>query len=204
MMAGTRHSARCYGKSDPIDAACVARAALRERGLPEASLAGPEHDVRLLVDHRDDLPGERKRIRKRLRWHCHDLEIGLMLPPRVLDRYVWLERLEVALDRRAADHSSSPLDVLRRCRDITKDIRALERELHTRMRELAPELLEIPGCSAVCVAHPVGQTASASRFKVRRRSPCTSGWRRCRSRPDSRTVIASTAAATVASTPPST
>jgi len=43
MMAGARHSARCYGKSDPIAAACVARAALRERGLPEASLAGPEH-----------------------------------------------------------------------------------------------------------------------------------------------------------------
>ena len=40
-------SARTYGKSDPIDAACVARAALREPGLPEASLTGPEHDVRL-------------------------------------------------------------------------------------------------------------------------------------------------------------
>ena len=39
-------SARTYGKSDPIDAACVARAALREPGLPEASLTGPEHDVR--------------------------------------------------------------------------------------------------------------------------------------------------------------
>src|SRR5664280_3065992 len=36
MMAGARHSARSYGKSDPIDAACVARAALREPGLPEA------------------------------------------------------------------------------------------------------------------------------------------------------------------------
>ncbi len=58
MMAGTRSSARTYGKSDPIDAECVARAALRQPDLPAASLTGPEHDVRLLVDHRDDLVGE--------------------------------------------------------------------------------------------------------------------------------------------------
>src|SRR5450759_1164651 len=100
-------SARCYSKSDPIDAACVARAALREPGLPEACLAGPEQDVRLLVDHRDDLPGERKRIQKRLRWHCHDLEIGLVLPLRVLRplRVAGVSRSRP--DRLAADHSSS-------------------------------------------------------------------------------------------------
>ncbi len=51
--------------------------------------------MRLLVDHRDDLVEERKRIQKRLRWHCHDLEIGLELPARVLDRHVWLDLLEI-------------------------------------------------------------------------------------------------------------
>jgi transposase len=165
MMAGARHSARSYGKSDPIDAACVARAALREPGLPEASLTGPEHDVRLLVDHRDDLVDERKRIQKRLRWNCHDLEIGLELPPRVLDRYVWLDRLEGVLE--ALPQSTRrriALDQLRRCRDLTVEVRSLEREIRTRMRELAPDLLAIPGCSAICAAHLVGQTAGASRF----------------------------------------
>ncbi len=72
LMAGARSSARTYGKSDPIDAACVARAALREPDLPKASLAGPEQDVRLLVDHRDDLVGERQRIQKRLRWNLQN------------------------------------------------------------------------------------------------------------------------------------
>ena len=165
MMAGARHSARSYGKSDPIDAACVARAALREPGLPEACLAGPEQDVRLLVDHRDDLVDERKRIQKRLRWHCHDLEIGLALPPRVLDRYVWLDRLASILNalpegtrRRIA------MDQLGRVRELTKEIRSLERELRSRMDELSPDLLAIPGCSALCAAHLVGQTAGAARF----------------------------------------
>ncbi|MFA5844034.1 MAG: IS110 family transposase [Coriobacteriia bacterium] len=166
MMAGARHSARAYGKSDSIDAACVARAALREPDLPEATLTGPEHDVRLLVDHRDDLVDERRRIQKRLRWHCHDLEIGLDLPPRVLDRYVWLSRLEAVL---AAMPQSTrrriALAQLKHCRELTVEIRGLEREIRGRMRELAPDLLAIPGCSAVNAAHLVGQTAGASRFR---------------------------------------
>ncbi|MCE5190905.1 MAG: transposase [Actinomycetia bacterium] len=57
LMAGARASARAYRKSDGIDATCVARAALREPDLHEACLSGPEHDLRLLTDHRDD-PGE--------------------------------------------------------------------------------------------------------------------------------------------------
>src|SRR3954454_22331750 len=39
LMAGARHSARTRGKSDPIDALAIARAALREPDLPVA-----EHD----------------------------------------------------------------------------------------------------------------------------------------------------------------
>ena len=96
-MAKARASARSYGKSDPLDAECVARAALREPDLPEARLDGPERDLRLLSDHRDDLLAERRRIQLRLRWHLHDLELDLRLPPRALDRYVWLERTEAAL-----------------------------------------------------------------------------------------------------------
>lgn len=166
MMAGARRSARCHGKSDPIDAACVARAFLREPGLPEATVPGPASDLRLLTDHRDDLVGERKRIQKRLRWNCHDLELPLDLPPRVLDRQVWLARVEAALAalppsmrRRVA------LEQVRRCGELTRDIRVLERELRDLTAELAPELLAIPGCSAITAASLLGRVAGASRFK---------------------------------------
>jgi transposase len=62
-----------------VDAGCpgadalgiVARAALREPDLPVAQLDGPERDVRLFVDHREDLVAERTRIISRLRWHLH-------------------------------------------------------------------------------------------------------------------------------------
>ena len=67
-------SARTYGKSDPIDALAVARAALREPDLPAARLDGPDREVRLLVDHREALVAERTRIVNRLRWHLHELD----------------------------------------------------------------------------------------------------------------------------------
>lgn len=165
MMAGARTSARAYGKSDPIDAACVARAALRTPDLPAAALTGASHDVRLLVDHRDTLVAERRRTQTRLRWNCHDLELELELPPRVLDRYVWLDRLEAALG--ALPESTRrriALDQVSRCRELTTQIRALEREIRGLTRELIPELLAFPGCSAVGAAHLIGQTAGASRF----------------------------------------
>jgi transposase len=52
LMAHARDAARTYGKSDPIDALAVARAALREPDLPLARLDGPSRELRLLVDHR--------------------------------------------------------------------------------------------------------------------------------------------------------
>ena len=74
LMAHARDAARSYGKSDPIDALAVARAALREPQLPAARLAGPARQVRLLVDHRDNLVAERTRAINRLRWHLHELD----------------------------------------------------------------------------------------------------------------------------------
>jgi len=67
LMADARRSGREQGKSDPIDALAVARAALREENLPVARLDGEARELRLLVDHRDDLVAERTRIQSRWR-----------------------------------------------------------------------------------------------------------------------------------------
>lgn len=53
MMAEQRRIARTRGKSDPIDAAAVARAALREPGLPVASHNEASRELKLLVDRRE-------------------------------------------------------------------------------------------------------------------------------------------------------
>ena len=166
LMAKARASARTPGKSDPIDAECVARAALREPQLPAALPAGPEADLRLLCDHRDDLVGERKRAQSRLRWHLHDLGLELALPPRALDRYVWLARIEAGLAALPASmRSRIALELAGRCRELSREVRALEREIDALVRALAPELLALPGCSALSAAQLVGQVAGASRFR---------------------------------------
>src|SRR5690242_14208169 len=65
-----RRAGRTRGKSDPIDALAIARAALREPGL---SRPRPEEqryrELKLLVDHREDRVDERRRAQQRLRWH---------------------------------------------------------------------------------------------------------------------------------------
>src|SRR6266511_3325931 len=76
LMAPQRRAGRARGKSDPIDALAVARAALREPRLDrprpgEAAL----RELKLLVDHRDDLVDERRRAQQRLRWQLHDREL---------------------------------------------------------------------------------------------------------------------------------
>ncbi|MDA3935516.1 MAG: IS110 family transposase [Actinomycetota bacterium] len=165
LMAGTRRSARAYGKSDGIDAECVARAALREPDLPQACLSGLERDVRLLVDHRHDLVQERTRIQERLRWNVHDLDVGLDLPLRVLDRYVWLDRLEgTLLGLPETTLRRIATEQVGRCRDLTRQIRSLKREIDVLTRKLAQELLAIPGCSTLSAACLIGQTAGVSRF----------------------------------------
>ena len=86
LMAHARTAARTYGKSDPIDALAVARAALREPDLPAARLDGPARELQLLVDHRDDLVAERTRVINRLRWHLHELDPAVTPPARSLSR----------------------------------------------------------------------------------------------------------------------
>lgn len=55
LTAGTRKSARTYGKSDSIDALAVARTTLREPNLPRATHKPKLRELKLLVDHREDL-----------------------------------------------------------------------------------------------------------------------------------------------------
>lgn len=164
LMAGARRSSREPGKSDPIDALAVARAALRE-DLPTAHLDGPERDVRLLVDHRDDFVAERTRIENRLRWHLHELEPGSEPGARSLDRAVVLD----LLDRQLAPLSGTVARIARelvvRIRELTRLIDELEREIGRLVARLAPALLALPGCGALTAAKLIGETAGIGRFR---------------------------------------
>src|SRR5438093_4864609 len=101
LMAPERRAGRRRGKSDPIDALAVARAALREPGLSRPRPDEPAfRDLKLLVDHRDDLVDERRRMQQRLRWHLHQLDPTFAVPLRMLGRASHLERVSRWLARR--------------------------------------------------------------------------------------------------------
>jgi transposase len=165
LMAGARRSARQRGKSDPIDALAVARAALREPGLPEALLEGASRELRLLVDHREDLVAERTRSQNRLRWHLHELDPALEPPERSLDTLKVLDRLGRRLARR--EHSVQlriARELVSRCRELTRQANLLEREIEALVRREAPQLLALPGCGALTAAKLVGEVAGVGRF----------------------------------------
>jgi transposase len=165
LMAGARRSARRRGKSDAIDALAVARAALREPELPSARLEGASRELRLLLDHREDLVAERTRIQQRLRWHLHELEPELELPVGCLDRRVWLERLGRRLARRLQTAQVRICrELVGRCRELSGRARELERELAVLVSAHAPALLELPGCGVLTAAKLVGETAEVERF----------------------------------------
>jgi transposase len=165
LMAGARRSSREPGKSDPIDALAVARAALREPDLPVASLDGPERDVRLLVDHRDDLVSSRTQDQNRLRWHLHELMPGDEPAPRSLDRAHVLATLEQRLADEPGVVGRLARELVVRIRELTFAIDALEREIARMVAELTPTLLALTGCGPLTAAKLVGETAGIERFR---------------------------------------
>src|SRR3954469_3048803 len=178
LTAGARSSARELGKSDGIDAVAIARAALREGldRLPVARLAGPELEVRLLVDHRERLIGQRTALINDLRWQLHDLWPETAIPPRALIRAHWQDRLAGRLTR--AEQSARvriARDELRRIRELTRAINDLERELATLTVTLAPRLLAERGCGALTAAKLIGEIAGADRFATDAKLARTAG-----------------------------
>lgn len=166
LMAGARRSSREPGKSDPIDAMAVARAALRE-DLPVATLDGPDREVRLLVDHREDLVAERTRAQNRLRWHLHELDPGNEPAARSLDRAVVLAALERDLAPAPGTVGRIARELVGRIRALTHEINDLEGEIGRLVAGLTPTLLEMVGCGPLTAAKLVGEAAGVGRFRSR-------------------------------------
>ena len=165
LMAHARDSARTYGKSDPIDALAVARAALRHPDLPAAQLDGRARELRLLVDHREDLVAERTRCLNRLRWHLHELDPAWDPPARSLRSYKNLDAVAVRLATLEGPVARIAREIVAHARALTVRERTLEAEITVLVRDLAPTLLFVAGVGALTAAKIVAETADVLRFK---------------------------------------
>jgi transposase len=168
LTAPERRAGRARGKSDSIDALAAARASLREPRLdrPRAGEARLR-ELKLLVVHRDDLVDERRRAQQRLRWHLHELDPTLAVAPGALDRAVQLERVSRWLARREQTVLVRiARDLVGRCRSLTRAILELERELAAMTAQIAPALLELPGCGALTAAKLLAEIGPIERFQT--------------------------------------
>jgi transposase len=160
LMAHARDGARSYGKSDAIDALAVARTALREPQLPQARLDGPERELRLLVDHREDLVAERTRVINRLRWHLHELDPAGEPKPGALTRQHTLEQLAETLTEAEGLVAQLACELVRRCKQLTLEIQTLEQRSPPASRRSRPH------CSRSAAAAPSAQPRSSARQPI--------------------------------------
>jgi transposase len=163
-----RRAGRERGKSDPIDALAVARVALREPDLARPRPGEERYrELKLLVVDRDDLIDERRRAQQRLRWHLHQIDASFVVPAGALDRMVWLERVGRWLSRRPrVVQVRLARDLLGRCRSLTRMILDLDRELETLSAQMAPALLELPGCGGLTAAKLLAEIGPIERFRT--------------------------------------
>jgi transposase len=167
LMGEARRSGRERGKSDSIDALATARAAVRHPELPAAFLEGPERDLRLLVDLREDYVAERTRLQNRLLWDLHELMPGYAVAPRSLSRIstvITVAEVLRGLEGMVADIAR---ERLMRINELSVRINELEAAIAARTKVLAPSLLDLQGCGALTAAKILGETARAGRFSSR-------------------------------------
>jgi transposase len=120
--------------------------------------------VRLLIDHRDHLVAERTRIINRLRWHLHELNPSWQPPAGTLWRP---EHLRAIGGRLAGVDGILARGLVERCRQLSSEIAAVDKELQVLVRPLAPALFAVCGCGAITAAKIVGKTADVRRFRSR-------------------------------------
>jgi transposase len=169
LTASERRNGRDRGKSDRIDALAVARAALREgfERLPIAELAGVELDIRLLIDHRERLVRTRTALNNDVLWHLHDLWPEQTFPGSALLSMKWTTRIGRRLAR--AEQTARvriARDELRRMRELSHTIDALEAEIADLVAQVAPQLLAEPGFGPLTAGKLIGEIAGAHRFST--------------------------------------
>jgi transposase len=135
--------------------------------LPAAEVDERALDIRLLLDHRDQLVKARGDQRRRLRWHLHDLFGDQAIPLGGLDRPKWLDKLDRKLARNTqTTRVRVSRDQLKLIRQLSRRIVELETELRPLVADYAPQLLAEPGCGPLTAAKLIGEIAGAHRFKT--------------------------------------
>jgi len=156
---------RAKGKSDPIDAVAIARVVAAEDTLPSAKRTILLADLKLLVDHRDQLVRTRTQVANRVHAGLVVLHPGYekVVPNLRARRHVARARSLLVKDR------SVRAELVRhRLRDIVRleaEIAQADQRIAEKMREVDTTLTEIPGVGPFIAAKILGEVGEVSRIR---------------------------------------
>jgi transposase len=163
LMARNRTSARERGKSDPIDALAVARVVLREPNLPVAFHDAVSWELKLLVDRREDLVGQRVAVMNRLFWRLHQIDPAQPEPKRLQHATRRQALAEYLSDQTGLQAELAREEVADLCR-FSENIDSLTTRIIRRVNDLGSTLLNLPGCAELTAAKLISEAANVDRF----------------------------------------
>lgn len=158
-------SLRSRGKSDPTDAIAIARVVAREERLPPFQIHGYTDDLKLLVDHRDQLHAERTRVCNRVHAHLAIAHPGYQ---RAIGRQLTSKRALARAEAIVADNSDLRAELVResiaRIRELDARLKSMANRIGTLVADTGTTLTEIVGVSNVNAARILGEVGDVTRF----------------------------------------
>jgi transposase len=136
----------------------------REDDLPAAFTDEQAREVKLVLARREDLVAERTRVINRLRWHLHELDPEIDPAPRALIHRPAREQVRELIEASEGIVAEIAGMVLADLERLCSLISELDTRLRAVVRDLEPQLLEIPGCAELSAAKIIAETAGIERF----------------------------------------
>jgi transposase len=156
---------RSKGKSDPIDAVAIARVVAADETLPSARRTVLLSDLKLLVDHRDQLVRARTQVANRVHAHLVVLRPGYeqVVPNLRARRHVAKARSLVSRDRSVRGElvRQRLADMLR----LEAEVAETDRLIADKLAEVDTTLTQIPGVGPFIAAKILGEVGEVSRLR---------------------------------------
>lgn len=162
-----RKRRRNDGKSDPVDAAAIARVVARGEGLAVARRDDVCVDLKLLLDHRDQLVHTRTELVNQTHSDLVVLAPGYQ---KKVPNLTTMSNLETAEALTRGDSSVRAQLVRRRIagiKHLEAEIALLTKEIQAKLKESKSTLTEIPGVGPLVAARILGEVGDPSRIRSR-------------------------------------
>jgi transposase len=170
-----RHRSRQAGKSDPADAVAIARVTAREDDLPPVSPVGMTEDLKLLVDYRDQLVGERTRVANRAHADLTIAHPGYQAHCRDLRSRSAIDRAHRILGTADDVRSELVRRRLARLSELDEEIRSLERRVRTLIDASGTTLTQLCGVGSLVAARVMGEVGDIRRFRSKAKFAAANG-----------------------------